>query len=181
MFAGAVEGVAAGAQVGAGEAHEREAGAVGAAADGYGDGIQAGFLDGFFGVVDQVHAGLNLFFHVAILLFDGKGDGSFAVFLIEKLGDVTHHLLAAGEHGAVVVADDVIQACIGYVTAHFTEMEKAFILFCVCRSVSCREHAVELHGNQGGIDHGIFAAARMHGEAFDLYLGAFFHVGCFLL
>ena len=52
-------------------------------------------------------------------------------------------------------------------------MEKAFILFCVCRSVSCREHAVELHGNQGGIDHGIFAAARMHGEAFDLYLGAY--------
>ena len=83
----------------------------------------SGLLDGFLGVIDQVHARLDLLFHVAVLFFDDEGYGTFAVFLVEKLDDMSHQLLAAGEHGAVVVTDNVVKACRRHISAHFTEME----------------------------------------------------------
>ena len=83
---------------------------------------------------------------------------------------MSHHLLAAGEHGAVVVTDNVVKTCRRHISAHFAEMEKSLILFCIGRSISCWKHVVKLHGNQRCIDHGILTAAWMYGKAFDLYL-----------
>ena len=40
-------------------------------------GVQPGLLDGFLGVIDQMHARLDLLFHVAVLFFDGEGYGTF--------------------------------------------------------------------------------------------------------
>ena len=76
VFTGTVEGVTAGSEVGAGKTHEGKTGTVSAAADGYCYWGKARLLNGSLCVVDQVHAGLNLFFHIAVLLFDGECDGS---------------------------------------------------------------------------------------------------------
>ena len=124
VFAWSVEGIAAGSKVRTGQSHEGKSCAICAAADCNCLRIQPGLLDGFLGVIDQVHARLDLLFHVAVLFFDDEGYGTFAVFLVEKLDDMSHQLLAAGEHGAVVVTDNVVKACRRHISAHFTEMEK---------------------------------------------------------
>ena len=164
-----MEGIAAGSKVRTRQSHEGKSCAICAAADCNCLRIQPGLLDGFLGVIDQVHARLDLLFHVAVLFFDDEGYGTFAVFLVEKLDDMSHQLLAAGEHGAVVVTDNVVKACRRHISAHFTEMEKSLILFCVRWGISCRKHVIELHGNQGCIDHGVLTAARVYRKAFDLY------------
>ena len=86
IFVLAVEVVAAGKNVGAGQAFEREIGSVGAAADGHHLGFYAGFLDGLFGNLHHVEYGLNLFAHVVVLVLDVAGD-TLTVLLVEEIGD----------------------------------------------------------------------------------------------
>ena len=43
-----------------------------------------------------ISARLNLLFHVAVLFFDDEGYGTFAVFLVEKLDDMSHHAVRIG-------------------------------------------------------------------------------------
>ena len=169
MFAWSVEGIAAGSKVRTGQSHEGKPCAICAAADCNCLRIQPGLLDSLLRIIDQMHTGLNHLFHITILLFHSKRHSTFTIFFIEKFGNMPHHLLAAGKHGTVMVADDIVKACRGYISAHFAEMEKSLILFCIGRSISCWKHVVKLHGNQRCIDHGILTAARVYRKAFDLY------------
>ena len=165
-----MEGIAAGSKVRTRQSHEGKSCAICAAADCNCLRIQSGLLHSLLRIIDQMHTRLNHLSHITILLFHSKRHSTFTIFFIEKFGNMPHHLLAAGKHGTVMVADDIVKACRGYISAHFAEMEKSLILFCIGRSISCWKHVVKLHGNQRCIDHGILTAAWMYGKTFDLYL-----------
>ena len=78
--------VPTGEQVGAGQTHIGEPGAVGAAADGLDDGGDAQGFHGCLGVVDQLHAGLDLLPHVGVGVLEDHLHGALAVFEVKVFG-----------------------------------------------------------------------------------------------
>ena len=125
MLEGAVEAVAACAEVGTGQAHVGQACAVGAASDGADVRLYADALHGLAGVFYQVEAGLDLFLHVAILLADGQGNGALAILFVDRLFNVTERGLASFKQAEIVVADDIVQTRGGAIALHVGQVEKA--------------------------------------------------------
>ena len=105
----AVEVVATGEQVRAGQPHEGEPGAVGAAANGFDLGHHVGGLHGGFGQLDDVGMGRYLAAHVAVVVRYFQGDARLWGVQL-KGGDPLLELgLAGGEAVIVEVADEVVQ------------------------------------------------------------------------
>ena len=73
-----MEGVAAGAQVGAGQPHEAQPCAVGAASDGFHHRRQPHRFRSGLGVVDEVDVLLDDFRHVLVLILDAPLHRSFS-------------------------------------------------------------------------------------------------------
>lgn len=76
MLKGPVSILAPCAQVGAGKTHVGKARAVGAAANGDDERLDARVLHRLARKVDKLHVGQNLLFHVVVLISDGKLDAS---------------------------------------------------------------------------------------------------------
>ena len=102
-----MEGVAAGAQVGAGQPHEAQPCAVGAASDGFHHRRQPHRFRSGLGVVDEVDVMLDDFRHVLVLILDAPLHGACAVPLVQHLGRVEHGLLPHLEPGGTVVTDSI--------------------------------------------------------------------------
>ena len=77
-----MEIVAAGAEVGARKSHERQTGAVGAAADRADDGGNAKLSHRFRGMMDQMHVRQDPVLHIIIRIFYGNTKSVFPIFII---------------------------------------------------------------------------------------------------
>lgn len=109
MLVWAVEGVAAGAQIWAGQALPGQYGPVGAAACHAHKGLYTGLLRGELCVLYEPGVvGQNLVQHVPVAVVELDRDGALAVLLVEALGRVEHELSAHGQLGRVVVAQQVL-------------------------------------------------------------------------
>ena len=78
--------ISAGAEIRAWESHVGEAGAVGAAADRNDLRLDAAGCHRLFGGIDQMHARLNLFFHVVVTVRYFGDHGVLTVFTVQELG-----------------------------------------------------------------------------------------------
>ena len=107
VFELAVEIHASGEEVGARQAHEREARAVRAAANGPHEGFHAGHLHRFQSLVDHLRVRLDHLAHVVVLILEREGHDLVAVFLFQQVDCGPHEDLFLLELLGVVVADDV--------------------------------------------------------------------------
>ena len=112
MFVGAVEVDGAGEDVGAGQSHERQLCPVGAAAYGLHPWRYAGSEHGALGTLDDVHVGRELLEHVVVLVGHDALACALAVLGVYLVGNALYEGLALFELFAVVVADDVAEACL---------------------------------------------------------------------
>ena len=162
---------AAGEDVGAREAHEGQAGAVGAAADGLDSGLDPGHLHGLDGRVDDVHVRLHHLAHIIILVFHLEPDRARAVLGVDEFGGLGHHLLAGLELGAVVVADDV--GDVGFLDGSLegNQVEEALVALGVLRAGERRQQAVELRRDVDGVAHLALGVAGVDVAALDVELG----------
>ena len=156
---------AAGAQVGAGQSHEGQAGAVSTAADGHDACLEASLADCLLRVLDQVEVGLYLFLHVVVAVLQLQHHGARAVLSVQAGGDFLHQGLAGGELFAVMVADDVVQLGGGHIAAHLIQVEEALKALGVLGHLFGGQGGGELHGNGLGVLHQVLGAAGMHREA----------------
>ena len=47
-------------------------------------------------------------------------------------------------------------------------MEESFVVFCASWSLHTREHIIDLHGNQVGVDHRVLGSTRMNAHTFNI-------------
>ena len=104
----AVEVEAAGSEVGAGQAHEGQTAAVGAAANRLMHGFHAHSAIGGFGAVDDIHMLFDDRAHVVIGIHQLQFHRAFAVTRVDLRGDTGGQAFAGLKTIAVVVADDVV-------------------------------------------------------------------------
>ena len=161
----AVEVLAAGGKVGAGQAVFREVAAVCAAADGLNDRGNARILIGFLGPVDDVHHRLDVLFHVEVAVLDGQFYSAFAVFCIDKIGSRLHNGFLFCKFRHIVVPDDIDHFGESLVALDIQQMHKPFIPFGMFRSLVRRQQSRIFHRHEGGILHLIFRRARMDVDA----------------
>ena len=98
---------AAGAQIGAGQTHPAQGGAIGAAAHGHLHRLQTGHAYSLTGGLDEVEVGLDLFQHIAVAVLDLHFYGACAVLAVQVIGNVLHIVLLELQLGGIVVAQDV--------------------------------------------------------------------------
>ena len=166
-----MEGVAAGAQIGARQSAEGQLCAVRAAANGVGDGGAACALDGLPGVGQYLGVLLDDLRHVAVLILYRQRGCPCAVFGVDGRFDVRHALLALDKTVGVVVADDIVQRGGGYCALYLQQVVKALAALRVARRLALRQHTVDLCRHQRGVDHGVLALSRMDGHTADLPFG----------
>src|SRR5450631_395172 len=82
-----MERVLAGENIGAGQPHERQPRAIGAAADGTLHRREAGAADRLYGVVDDVRMTVDYLLHVAVLLLDLESVGRARKILHHRFDD----------------------------------------------------------------------------------------------
>ena len=162
----------AGKDVGAGQALEREVGAVGAAADGLDLGFDAGHLHGFHRFVDDVVVRLHLLPHVVVLVPHFQGGRARAVLHIDEIHHLRHQFFLGLELGAVVVADDVGEVGVFHRTLEGDDVEEALVAFRVFRTLLYGQQTVKLLPDQDGVAHLSLGASRVYVPALDMDFGA---------
>lgn len=158
---------AAGAQVRAGQAHEGEPRAVGAAADRDDLRLHAVSQHGGLRRLDDLHVRQNLFLHVVVHVRELHGDERAAVLAVQKLCGKAEIFLAVFEKRLVVVADDVVERRVLDLALHADEMRKALVALGVFRHLVLRQEGGELHRDGHRVNHLVFGAAGVDAEALD--------------
>ena len=170
VFQLAVEVAAAGAQIGAGQTHKGQAGAVGAAADGHGDRLNAGAAHGLHGVVHQMPVGADLVSHVLIGILDGQGDGTFAVLAVQEGGCRLSVGLLLFQLGGVVVTEDVVHPGVFHVALHIGQVEETVVFLGELGLLLGGQQVLELHADGQGVLHLVLGRAGMDVLAADVHL-----------
>ena len=156
---------AASAQIGAGQTHPAQGSAIGAAAHGHLHRLQTGHAHSLAGGLDEVEVGLDLFQHIAVAVLDLHFHGACAVLAVQVIGNVLHIVLLELQLGGIVVAQDVAQLCGGDIAVHLAQVVEALTSLSGLGTRHHGQSTVKLHGNVGGVDHGVLGGAGMHREA----------------
>ncbi len=164
--------VAAGRDVGAGQAAERQLRAVGAAASGNQHGLDAHLAVCLDGKVNQalVRSG-ELLGHVAVLLAHGNLDGALAVTGVHESGDAAQHGLALIEGRGVKVAQDVVQVDLVGRAGDLHGVIVALATLGVLGALGGRDHLLEFHSQRNGVDHDVLGGARVDHRAMEGHIG----------
>ncbi len=107
------------------------------------------------------------FAHVVIDVLHHHFHCAFAVAFVQQLPRSTEDFFALLKDPAVVVADQVNHFCLFDRGLHFIQVKESLASFRVFRAFVCRQHGVEFHGQQHGVQHLAFGAAGMHVSALD--------------
>ena len=167
MLIGSVEGRAAGAEVRAGQAAEAQLRAVGPAAHRADHRLEARRLHGLHGALHHVFMSLERLGHVAVFHPEGEAHRAAAVLFVHGRGDLAHPFAARGEALRVVVADDVFELGAADVPRDFSDVEIALVALGSGGDLVRRQHGVDLHGHQRGVDHNALGRAGMDAHALD--------------
>ena len=158
---------AAGAQVRAGQAHEGEPRAVGAAADRDDVRLHAVFKHRGLGGLDDLHVRQDLFLHVVVGVLQLDGDELSSVLAVQEIRGKAEFLLAVFKERPVVVADDVVERRVLDLALHADEVREALVALGVLRHLVLRQEGGELHRDGHRVDHLVFCAAGVDAEALD--------------
>jgi len=104
----AVEIMTAGKKIGAGQAHEGEAGAVCAATDGLNDGCDTAVDHCLFCQVNDFHMGFNLGEHIIILISQFQLD-AIVVFFVLLINNSLNEGFSVFKGSFVEITDDIVQ------------------------------------------------------------------------
>ena len=167
-----VEVDAAGTQIGAGETHIAEPGAVGTAPDGYLQGRNPHRFHGGPGPMDQVHMGLDLLPHIVIGILQLQLHRAGAVFGVEVVGNAGQAGLAVLKLGPVVVPDDIGEGGGCLVAGHLAQVVEALVALGVGRGLGGRQQIDQLHGHENGALHLVFGRAGVDVHAMNGDLSA---------
>ena len=160
--------VAAGGDVGAGQAAEGQLRAVGAAAGRDEHGLDAHLAVGLHGIVnEQLVSGTELLGHVAVLLAHLDGDRALAVAGVLEGGDAAQRGLALVEVGGVKVAQDVAELDLVRGAGDVRGVVVALAALGVLRALGGRDHLLELGGQSDGVDHNVLGAAGVDHHALE--------------
>ena len=170
VFVSAVEVLASGEDVRAGQSLEGKSCAVCSATDRFDHRRYAYGGNGFFGEVDDVHYRFDFLTHVVVLVTQFDLCGSFAVLGIDLAYQVLHLAFAVLELCAVVVTDDVVERRLFHGSAHADEMIEALITLGMFRCLETRQHDGYLIGYTHGVAHFVVGCSRVHIHAVDVYL-----------
>ena len=102
-----METIAAGAEIGAGQSHVRQAGSVGAAADGNSHRLQSHRLHSLFSVVDQMHAGFDHFFHISVLFPDRQCNSTGTIFFVEQFFNMAQGIQTSLKKSCVMIPHNI--------------------------------------------------------------------------
>ena len=69
-----------------------------------------------------------------------------------------------------MISNNIIKFCFANFPLHTDQMIKSFIIFRSSRCLHRRQTTIDFHCNQAGIDHCIFAFARMYIKPSDFKL-----------
>ena len=105
VLEGAVEGIAAGAEVGTGEAFVGELGTIGAPANRVGDGSHAAEGDGVLGQGDDFRMLLHDRVHILVGVGDFQGEGPGRVLVTKLLYAALEEGFLVGKLACIVVPD----------------------------------------------------------------------------
>ena len=111
--------------------------------------------------------GLDLFQHIAVAVLDLHFYGTCAVLAVQVIGNVLQIVLLELQLGGIVVAQDVAQLCGGDIAVHLAQVVEALTPLGGLGTCHHGQSTVELHGNVGGVDHGVLGRAGVHREAVD--------------
>ena len=97
-------------------------------------------------------------------------DGSLPVPLIHDFRDMFQRFLTCLENGRAVIAYNVIEHRVVHVSFHVRQMEEALVSFRIAGRLSRRQHGIDLHAHESGINHGISGISRMNTDTADFKL-----------
>ena len=112
----------------------------------------------------------QLFGHVVIAVLEREGDDFAAVFFVDDLRSVLHHLLASLKGRAVMVAHDVMQLGVFYVALHHAQVEEAFVALRQPRNIGSGEQTVEFHRDERGVNHRVFGRTGMDAQSLENHI-----------
>ena len=78
-----------------------------------------------------MHAGLDLFDHIPILIAHFQCHRSFSVLFVENLYGMDKGCLSCAHHLAAVVTDDIAHIGMFNASAHIGEMEEALVFLSI--------------------------------------------------
>ena len=185
MFEWTVVAVAACAEIRAGQPHETELCAVGAAADGVACGGDSDGFDGGAGAFEDFGRFFDDLQHVAVGVLEFELDDAAAgavlftkckrcaaEFFIEIFRDFFEVVLAVLESDLVVVADDVAEGRFGNVALDVGQVVEPFAAFGGGGGFVCGERHRDFGGHEACVFHDAFRFAGMYALAVDFERGA---------
>ena len=118
-------------------------------------------------MVDELEVLLDDLRHILVLILDAPLHRTGAVPFVQHLGRMEHRLLPHLEAGGTVVTEDIMQLRLAHIAGHLGQVIEPFVALGVPRRLRRRQHGVELHRCQQGIDHGILPLAGVDVQAVD--------------
>ena len=168
MLIGTMEGISAGSQIGTGQPHEAQPCSVCSSPYRRHIRLNSQIPHGVFGIVDQMQTGLDLLFHVFILILNLKNRCALPVLFIYGFLNESQKLFPHLKALSVVIPDNIVQLSLLHVSLHRGKMEKSLIHFCVGRRVAGGKHLVDLHRYQRRVYHLILGVAGMNIDSVNL-------------
>ena len=167
-----MEGVAAGAQVGAGQPHEAQLCAIGAASDGLHHRRQPHRFRSGLGVVDELEVLLDDLRHILVLILDAPLHRTGAVPFVQHLGRVEHRLLPHLQAGGTVVTEDIMQLRLAHIAGHLGQVIEPFVALGELRALGSGQQPLQFARHVDGVDHLRLGVARVDVAALNLDLRA---------
>ena len=159
--------VAACGQVRAGQAALAQLRTVGAAADRRGFELRAERACGVHRLLHDLKMRPDLLQHVAVLLAQRQNHRARAVFLVQKRRGMPHQLFSGFKRLRAVVADDIAEVRRLHAALHVGQVEKALVALRMAGRVARRQHGVEFHRDERGVDHRVLRRTGVNVEAVD--------------
>ena len=115
--------------------------------------------------------GCNLLLHVVIGVCQVEDNCPRTVFVVEIVRDLLEARFFGFKFFHIVVADDIVQACLLFMALDALQVAEPFIPFGKGRVFKNRKHGMEFHCDQDGIFHFALCRARMDAHPVDGNLG----------
>lgn len=158
---------AAGGKVGAGKAHKRQPRAIGAAADGGRVGLNTAGTESILCPVEDFHLVFQHFPHIIIGVRQEQADRVVSIYTVEVLGDFFCSCFLFLKFCPVMVPDDIVHTGRFFASVHSFQMVKPFIILGVHGVFPNREHPMEFHSHQKGVNHFSLSRTGMDAAALN--------------
>ena len=125
-------------------------------------------LHSLHGLFDYMVMRLDLFSHVVVLLAYFNRRYTFPVFPVDEFRTFAEHFLLLPEQVHVVIAYYIGECGFLHGPVESCYMQEPFVAFRIFRPLVYRQHCVQFHSDQYGIQHFPFGVSRMDVASLDM-------------